>query len=251
MVSTSELLLSDRFAPITNSIGFFEGEYAEVVNSFYTWQKLIKKDNINCRDIILKQRENADLASIIRYLLPLNIGQPTKYLFIQTKGNWVAYLDNNYRGTDETAISVLPEYTKKRSVMVALSNYTQKRVNNSWTGAPGELYLSIYGIDSAGFSQLIRHIDLLHDIGRWKFSESGVPLDFENTELYYEKRKANRFSFSLLKHYLEKLGLTPFDENFYLPKGKTEISLIEVSYSFDNQIKKVTLAEARKINSIY
>lgn len=57
MYTKSEVLFSDRLAPITNSLGFFEGDYFEVVGFFYSWLKRIKEDNMNLREIVLEQKK--------------------------------------------------------------------------------------------------------------------------------------------------------------------------------------------------
>src|SRR3712207_8372770 len=43
--------------------------------------------------------------------------------------------------------------------------------------------------------------------------------DVCSSDLYQARRVRDRFTFDMLKEYLRHLGLSPFEEDFYLPEG--------------------------------
>ena len=59
----------------------------------------------------------------------------------------------------------------------------------------------------------------------------------------------DRFTFEMLKDYLDHLGLQPFDEYYYLPEGKGNAILLDHTGTA-NDVKHVSLEEARRMNGI-
>jgi hypothetical protein len=55
----------------------------------------------------------------------------------------------------------------------------------------------------------------------------------------------DRFTFEMLKDYLRHLGLSPFEEDFYLPPGSCAW-LIQKTGTFAPSHKEYTLEEARR-----
>lgn len=56
---------------------------------------------------------------------------------------------------------------------------------------------------------------IVNDKDIWQFSENGIPLWFENTELYKDPEKAKRINKEILIKYCEKLGLDVRDSSFF------------------------------------
>ncbi len=79
--------------------------------------------------------------------------------------------------------------------------------------------LNMYGPNVVEHSNTIRSIGVGYDGYNWEFASSGTPQDFENPMSYTEDRIQDRFSFQLLERYLKRLGLRPFEEEFYLPES--------------------------------
>jgi hypothetical protein len=76
------------------------------------------------------------------------------------------------------------------------------------------------------------------------FGHSGEPFPFEQVERYQERRVRDRFTFEMLKDYLRHLGLSPFEEDFYLPQGSSAW-LVQKTGPFTTVGREYTLEQAR------
>ncbi|WP_146209611.1 hypothetical protein [Vitiosangium sp. GDMCC 1.1324] len=84
-----------------------------------------------------------------------------------------------------------------------------------------------------------------NDGGHWVFDQSGEPFPFEKLEQYQARRVRDRFTFDMLKDYLRHLGLSPFEEDFYLPEG-APAWLVEKTGPVVATHAEYTLAQARE-----
>ncbi len=84
-----------------------------------------------------------------------------------------------------------------------------------------------------------------NDGGRWVFDQFGEPFPFEKLEQYQARKVRDRFTFDMLKEYLRHLGLSPFEEDFYLPQG-APAWLVEKTGPFVPAQTEYTLAQARE-----
>jgi hypothetical protein len=244
-----ELLFNDRLAPITTSMGFIEEECSRVANKFMEWCKEIKKfDHFTRR--ITSRAASGDLDQMLQSLLPLKMVQATRFIFMPTTGGWTAFFDNGYRGTDPTAISHLPELLHSRSVWVVAEPHTLRREGTTLHGRQGALLMEVYGHEKMEWLNLIRKIRLENNMGKWQFDTSGEPFPFEETERYQATRRIDRFDFDMLKRYLKALGLSPFEEDFYLPSYDRRGVLVEISTKNPDRNKDILLEEARRLNRI-
>jgi hypothetical protein len=242
-----DLLLEDRLAPITSSMGFIEGECSYVAKRFVKWRKKIGRFDFYTKHIKVKN-VTGNLEEIFRALLPLKMVQSNRYLFIPTTGKWTAYFDNGYRGTDPTAISYLPELLQSRSVWVVTTLHTRQPSTSPRRSKQGALILQVYGHEEREWLNLIRKIRLEIDVGKWEFQQSGEPFEFEEIERYQAKRIRDRFDFDMLERYLKALELSPFEEDFYLPSYDRSAVFVEISTKHPERNKDVTLEEARRLN---
>lgn len=244
-----ELLLNDRLAPITTSMGFIEGECSSVVKKFIEWHEEIKKSDHYTRSIT-SRTVIGNLEQTLRSLLPLKMVQPTRFILITTNGGWTALFDNGYRGTDPTAISHLPELLQSRSVWVVARPHTLQPTGTPRRGRQGALILKVYGHEKKEWLNLIRTVRLENNAGEWEFQQSGEPFTFEETDRYQAERLIDRFDFDMLKRYLKALGLSPFEEDFYLPSYDRKAVLVEIKTKHPERNKDVTFEEARRLNNI-
>ena len=90
----------------------------------------------------------------------------------------------------------------------------------------------------------VRAIEVANDGGRWVCEEEGEPFAFEQVEKYQERRVRDRFTFEMLKDYLRRLGLSPFEEDFYMPPGSCAW-LIQKTGPFTTVGREYTLEQAR------
>jgi hypothetical protein len=242
LIRNEHLLLGDRLAPITSSVGFIEGEASRVADTFIAWQKEVTKKgslaqflltNIHSHDI------GGNLEEVFRSLLPLQKVGAGRFLFIPTRSGWTAFVDNGYRGTDPAAIAQMASLLKSRSVWIVAIPHTMQKTYVPGKGRQGALIFEVYGHTRTQWLNLIRSIRLENDAGEWQIEQSGDPLPFEQTRRY--------FDFDLLKRYSQELGLATFDANFYLPDS-TRAILVEIHRPW--KVEAVSLAEARHLNGI-
>ncbi|MFL5357668.1 hypothetical protein [Archangium sp.] len=124
--------------------------------------------------------------------------------------------------------------------VVAVPNTIQKD-----KGRYGAVMLEMYGPHQTHWLNYVRALGASNDGGRWVFDESGEPFPFEKREHYQARRVRDRFTFDLLKEYLRHLGLSPFEEDFYLPEG-APAWLVERKGPFLPNHHEYTLAQVRE-----
>jgi hypothetical protein len=240
-LDASALLCGDRFAPLTSEIGFLNTDLSTAVDVFIQWSKKILRDVMNdTRGEIRQKAITGKLCDLIPALLPLRSIRPSRYAFIPTRSNWVAYLDNSSRGTDAfPVVSHLAETIGCRGLRVVAIPHT---INvDAKNGRYGALMLEVYGAQpTSGELNVERSVGVVNDGGRWVFDEQGEVFPFEDTDRYKKRAVTERFTFVTLKAYCEALGLSVFDETFYrdqativesaskLPKNARDFSLEEV-----------------------
>ena len=83
----------------------------------------------------------------------------------------------------------------------------------------------------------------LHDGDRWRFDMVGEPLPFEDVERYRARRVRDRFPHDLLDRYLQELGVSVFDADFYMPEGRA--FLLQSRKSEVLALDTVTLEQAQ------
>lgn len=246
LVDQSELLLHDRLAPITTSMGFLNAGLVDAAKELEFWLKDIKEP----QGIVIKRREIHDsLEEIFKVLVPLSTMMSRKRLLIATTSNWTCYLDNRYRGTDPSAISVLARRLKCQTLWMIAKPHTYNKEGKRRSGRQGALLLEVFGPEDTDWQNIVRSIRLVNNAGSWEFELTGTPFPFEKTERYEARKKTDRFTFEMLKDYLDHLGLQPFDEYYYLPEGKGNAILLDHTGTA-NDVKHVSLEEARRMNGI-
>lgn len=237
------LLFNDRLAPITSTIGFLETPLAVGVEAFLRWQRSIHEPlgiSFTQRPIL------GGLEPALLALLPLTSILRQRHLFLPTASPWIAFFDNGHQGTDAfSPMSYLAEQTGCRGMRVtAIPDTVQGEFKGS-RGRYGGLVLEVYGPDRTEFLNYVRSIALVNDGGRWVFEQSGSPFPFEDVERYAAPRRKERFTFGMLERYLQAMGLSPFDEAFYLPDPGDAAILIEKHGPQPAAIREFSLAEAR------
>ncbi len=219
-----KFLLNDEFAPITSEIGFLHIDHEAVAEEYLAW---MHRHPFRPSRKLSKRPVTGDLRSVLNSLLPLG-RLTTHYLFIPTVGEWSAYVNNGWHGSDiNSSISYLAKRLKCRGVRVVHKPDTRRGKGREEHGRWGSMMLDVYADHPTEWRNLERSIALFNGEGRWKFETAGSPLPFEKIGQYQEKRVKGRFTFELFSEYLTALGLSPFEESFYLPDSKHPAILIE------------------------
>jgi hypothetical protein len=222
----SLLLLEERYAPITSEIGFVEAECDAVVREYLDWQRSIGPPGGSVG--LSERRVAGQLEDAISSLLPLVDIERTRYLFVPTAGRWTAYFDNGWTGADVfPPVSYLStERLHCRGVRAVASREIPIGDQHS-RGQYGSVQLDVWGPEGEPPLMYVRSLNVANDGGGWVFNESGSRFPFEDAERYGRRRIRERFTFAMLRRYLESLGIRAFDSGFYMPEG--EATLIERS----------------------
>ncbi|HLL05610.1 MAG TPA: hypothetical protein VK539_33885 [Myxococcaceae bacterium] len=233
------LLLEDRWAPVTEEMGFLELGAEQAAQAFTTWHReLVTSEGFTFEVLPV----TGTLEQVLSRLLPLSGGETQRRLFIPTRSAWTAYVSNQWTGTDASSpMRYMARWLSIRSMRVVAVPHTL-RGNH---GRYGAVMLSVYGPERLEkISNTVRALAVANDGGRWVFEQSGEPLPFEQVEQYQARRVRDRFTFEMLKDYLRHLGLAPFQEDFYLPPG-SRAWLVQKTGPFTTPGQEYTLEEAR------
>jgi hypothetical protein len=233
------LLLEDRWAPVTSTMGFLELGAEQAAQAFATWHREV----LTPRGITVEVLPVAGtLEQVLSSLLPLTSGERRRHLFIPTRSAWTAYVSDQWTGTDAASpMSVMARRLGIRCLRVVAVPHTLRGDR----GRYGAVMLEVYGPEQPGkISNTVRALAAANDGGRWVFDQSGEPFPFEQVERYQARRVRDRFTFEMLKDYLRHLGLAPFEEDFYLPPGSCAW-LIQKTGPFGTLLQEYTLEEAR------
>jgi hypothetical protein len=234
------LLLEDRWAPVTSTMGFLEVEAEQAAQAFATWHREV----MTPRGITVEVLPvSGTLEQALSSLLPLIRGERRRHLFIPTRSAWTAYVADAWSGTDAASpMSYMARRLSIRCLRVVAVPHTRRKNQGVRYGA---VMLDMFGPEQPGkIDNYVRALEVANDGGRWVFEQSGEPFPFEQVEQYQARRVRDRFTFEMLKDYLRHLGLSPFEEDFYLPPG-SRAWLIQKTGPFDTVGREYTLEEAR------
>ena len=233
------LLLEDRWAPVTSTMGFLELEAEQAAQAFATWQSGLPTSRDSTIEVL---PVTGTLEQVLSRLLPLSGGERLRRLFIPTRSAWTAYVENQWTGTDAASpMSVMAGKLSIRCLRVVAVPHTLRGDK----GRYGAVMLDVFGPEQPGkILNYVRTLYAANDGGRWVFGQSGEPFPFEQVEKYQERRVRDRFTFEMLRDYLHHLGLSPFEEDFYMPPG-SRAWLVEKTGPFTTPGREYTLEEAR------
>jgi hypothetical protein len=233
------LLLEDRWAPVTSEMGFLETNVANASRAFSEWQGGL----LAPRSVVVAVRPvSGTLEQVLSALLPLTSPEPRRHLFVPTGSAWTAYVENARGGTDAASVMRYMARTLGcRSMrVVAVPNTVRKD-----KGRYGAVMLEVYGPHQTAWLNCVRAVSASNDGGRWVFDQFGEPFPFERVERYQARRVKDRFTFDMLEEYLRHLGLSPFEEDYYLPQG-SPAWLVEKTGPVVPTHREYTLAQARE-----
>jgi hypothetical protein len=239
MTQNMKLLLDDRWAPITSEMGFLETDADHAARALTTWRAGLQAP----RGIAVEARlVSGSLEQALSTLLPMTSPETRRELFIPTRSPWTAYVENGWGGTDAGSVMRYMARTLGcRGLRVVAVPHTLREDK----GRYGAVMLEVYGPHQTAFLNYVRALGASNDGGRWVFDQSGEPFPFEKVEQYQARRVRDRFTFDMLKEYLHHLGLSPFEEDFYLPEGASAW-LVERTGTFVPAQTEYTLAQARE-----
>ena len=248
-IKSTDLLFSNKFAPVTTNLGFIKADIQSVVDEFQTWIKEIN-NQLDHQIIITDSRISGDLESVFRCLLPLQRSNSDKYLFIPTASDWTAVCDNGYQGTDSSSPGYLAKKLNCLALWIVARPHTVKSLGFNRLKRRSALIFELYGPKQTEWLNLIRQIRLEYTFGKWEFSEFGEYLPFEHIEEYQANKVENKFSFTTFCYYLRELGLSPYSIEYYLPTESNSAHLIQLQRREIIQGTSISLQQARKLAGI-
>ena len=212
-------LFDGRMAPATDTIGFLRSEVNVAADAFRDWQGAIQRP----RGVTLSRSDlDGSFAKSILRLQPLTSVEQRRYLFIPTRSDWTAVLDNGHQGTD--AFSITSFLAEKIGCDGLRVTAIPERPSMTYPAT----ILEMYAPTRTDFLNITRSISATFDGKRWEFSASGQMQPFENPERYEATNIKHRFDGEMMNAYLTELGVSAFDEDFYQPIGEAAI-LVEKS----------------------
>jgi hypothetical protein len=196
-------LLGNRYAPITNAIGFLEADFAAVVDADQKWRSSI--------GVYPGQKMSGDLAVLLNALLPLT-GPLLSYIWIKTCDRWTSYFDNLVNGSDPFGpISYPAGVLKCRGVIVSYRPQTQT--------CEGGASFSLFGPEKTEWLNYVRSVSAINDGGRWRWDANGHVQSFEETDQYRARRIRDRLTLDMIERYSGSLGIRPYDNAYYQADG--------------------------------
>jgi hypothetical protein len=215
--SSVRLLLADRFAPITNEIGFLECNRERVVSFFVGWQDSVVLPATGRTAVV--RGVSGNLETVLAALLPLTTPRPIRYLFVPTQSEWTAYFNNFRLGTDNSPTSHMARSLGCRGLRIVATPHTMRKQGAEHRGRWGATMLEIYAPREVKIHNTLRALYAANDGGRWVFGADGEVQPFEHVAAYAQARIRDRFTPEMLRDYCEALGVRPFDDSFYMPDG--------------------------------
>lgn len=202
-------LLSERFAPITTSVGFLNLPLDDVAKGLKNWRR-----SLYGRVVLARPREGFPEA--LHRLEPLTGGSVARELLVSV-GDWTAYFDCSLRGTDAfPPMSFLAQELGCHGVSVMSQPHTVG-LPGIRDGRYGSVQFEFFGPLPTDWLNSVRAIAVVFDGNRWVFQTTGTPQDFEEPDAYKSRRVRYRFTSEMLERYCKALGIHVFDATSYGP----------------------------------
>jgi len=209
-------LMSERFAPITSSLGFVKAPLDAVAAEAANWTAGLQP-NTRATEV------RGSLPELLTRLGPLVTSIRPRMLYVGAGGGaWTAYFDCLSSGSDPVGpVDVLAQRLGCDGVRV--------------TTVPDE-----YGPDAAGrygrqgavsftlvraarpadkAAATVRSVSVMRENERFLFEEHGEAQPFEQTERYASRRIRDRLTSEMVEAYCRALGLEPFEAASYGPRA--------------------------------
>ncbi len=227
-------LLSGRYSPICDTVGFLKCDARVAAQAFVDWQSPIQRT----RGVSVSAAPIADrFPDAVLRLLPLTNIEARRFLFIPTRSEWTAFFDNGHQGTD--VFAQLSYLSEKLGCDAVRASHLETANTAGWPATIFELY----GAHQTDWLNVVRAVGLVHDGYRWSFSESGTVQPFEDVAAYKERTIKKRFNGGMLIRYLQALGIDAADDDFFLPAG-SEAIFVEKQGPSASGIREFALAES-------
>ena len=203
-------LLSERYAPITSSIGYLELPLDEAAKGLEQWRRSLNPG-------LRMSRPGDGFPEVLHRLEPLTGGIRPRELLIEAGKNWSAYFDNSLQGPDAvTTVRHLSRTLQCQGLAIKVVPHTIG-LPGIKRGRPGAVQFELLGPLQTDFMNYVRTVAVYWDGSKWVFIAEGTPQWFEDLEAYKARRVRDRFTSEMLERYCKALGLDVFEPSFYGP----------------------------------
>lgn len=253
------LVLGGRWAPVTDTMVFFRAGPQECVNAIMRgWgqKQYVRRFGVLPR---VRRVQGDDLESLLHRLLPLRKAEADKLLFLRTRNpEWTAVFADMMIGNGATSIPMSSWGIER--VKVRDTPHTHRpRGWNTFDG--GERHFSWHWMGEPYVDHGVerrRHVGVARmywdEARRWEwelfFQRGTEPLPMTEFPapvgvVWDEsaRRVPDRFTHEHLRVACERLGLFPYDADFYAPDG--EGLILERADAAAADLPGYTLAQAR------
>lgn len=206
-------LLSERFAPITTSIGFLRAPLDRVAAEAALW---IGAREPNTRTTELR----GPLEALLPHLEPLAVGSRPRMLYVEAGGGaWTAYFDCLANGTDPFG----PVHTLTRQAgcegLIVATQPDEYGPRSGRFGSVGFVLVGPGGPEDA-VGPLVREVMVMREgTSRFAFHERGEVQPFEDQSAYASRKIRDRLTSHMVEAYCRALGLDPFEASSYGPRA--------------------------------
>ncbi len=249
------LLLEGRWLPVTESVAFFQADPQTCVDVMleHTQHNAVKRFGSPRR---VKPVEGAELTDLLAHLLPLQAEEHRKLFLPTANPEWTAMFTNAHLGTDLGAHAAMGWWGVRALMVTDSPNNYDRRTRQGFSGIRN--FSLVEKCDPwtprARERDHIAHVVGVRVLeGGWaeKLGFSGADgvvregVEFPVGKVWDEtaRSKQDRFTHEHLALACERMGLRPFDEDFYAPDGWG--LMIERTDVDANKERSWTLAQAR------
>jgi hypothetical protein len=199
-----------QYAPITFQGGFVSAPLEIVLSEYCTWLK----DRSRGFDVQTSSANFHDVGSVFLSLQPVR--DPwNRMLFVQTSEKWTALFCNGFRVADvSSSTAVLAARLRVSGIYYASCPSFRASAGGS-SEQQGALKFAYYGRSSGASLTPERTVHLLQEDAKWRFSQQGVPMTWEDPTKYQSKAKVKRLSTDSIRKGLMAFSIRVDDETFF------------------------------------
>jgi hypothetical protein len=233
-----QLLLADRFAPITDEVVFIDLPFLEARSAYVEWRRWAYSKHA---DVLLTDI-HGNLDEILHALEPLRTIEANRTALVPTANNWTAIFENRDSGPDLISTArVMAKRTGRQTIMISVALTELDGIERKVPSLD-----AIQLVMNGPINRLLAAA--IDDSYRWVWHAEGPIQPFERPERYRSRRIKDRLTVQMLGEYTSWFGLQPFHADFYAPNRHAclvEIRWNRATPAFDVSLEQVQARLAR------
>lgn len=242
-VEAANLLCEGEWLPVTSTVLFVNASVDRCVEELVGGVRgRYLEQRFGFAPFTSREVASPDLPGLLATLLPLEIPEERRSLFLQTSNpRWTAMFTSAWRGLDPG--SPLAWFGQGRLESVSVAEVPHRPRLSDGTATYGYRQILMYEIPPTG--DPIPHTLGVRSTGatKWEVDVGAREFPLGNIWDPDERLVRNRFTHSHLTQMCSRMGLYPFDEDFYAPDGVGV--LVERTDLTPPDWPRISLAQAR------